>query len=96
VSEVPSKKAWLLSIICIAILELILYLLPITKFIMAVATVLAGPLIFFASFKWHLKEGVKPLMPLKPQLTATLELRSPDQGRQTFNLDEKVYDRLFS
>ncbi len=92
----PSKKVWLLSIICIAILELILYLLPITKFIMAVATVLAGPLIFFASFKWHLKEGVKPLMPLKPQLTATLELRSPDQGRQTFNLDEKVYDRLFS
>jgi len=59
VSEVPSKKVWLLSIICIAILELILYLLPITKFIMAVATVLAGPLIFFASFKWHLKEEAK-------------------------------------
>ena len=77
----PSKKVWLLSIICIAILELILYLLPITKFIMAVVTVMVGPLIFFASFRWHLKEGVKPLMPLKPQLTATLELRSPDQGR---------------
>jgi len=93
---VPLKKVWVLSITCIAILELILYLLPITKFIMAVVTVVAGPLIFFASFKWHLKEEVKPLIPLKPQLTATLELRSPDQGRQTFNLDEKVYDRLFS
>jgi len=93
---VLSKKVWFLNIICIAILELILYLLPITKLIMAIVTVVAGPLIFLASFKLHPKEKTEPSTSLKPQMPATLELKSPDQSQQKFSFDEKVYDRLFS
>jgi len=93
---VSSKKVWFLNIICIAILELILYLLPITKLIMAIVTVVAGPLIFFASFKWHFKEDTEPSMSLKPQMPVTLGLKSPDQNQQKFSFDERVYDRLFS